>query len=153
MDKAACEMEITIPEVACSIVLPRGSTLPTPSLSQAPEPIYLPTPHLARAGDNVSLRYVVAGSPEPNACWRRHDSPSCLTPGSTNGRISVSTSDKSLHIREVRLSDSGEYSCLAENSIGSVEVTYTLIVRSKFFCYEGALFLSKFVVPLNQCFF
>ena len=64
-------------------------------------------------GSSVSLSCNAAGNPEPTISWTKDGSPI-----SNNSRIS-SPREKNLTITNVNRTDSGEYRCVASNSLGS----------------------------------
>ena len=64
-------------------------------------------------GINVSLSCNAAGNPEPTITWTKDGSPI-----SNNSRIS-SPQEKQLTITNVNRTDSGEYRCVAGNSLGN----------------------------------
>lgn len=58
----------------------------------------------------------VDGKPEPNVSWTRNAFPFVT---SDNARISTSDDQKTLTIANVWRTDSGEYRCVAKNSVGN----------------------------------
>ena len=85
----------------------------------------------------------VDGQPEPTISWTKDGSP-LNTSG--NSRISISDDKKQLNIINVRRTDSGEYRCVANNSLGNVSSTAsTLSVQCKnTFCLFGSKFFGVF---------
>ena len=85
-------------------------------------------------GDNVTLSCNVDGNPVPTISWTRDGSPV-----STSGRISISDDKKQLTITNVKRTDSGEYRCVANNSLGNATSNAaTLNVKCKYsilFCH------------------
>ena len=65
-------------------------------------------------GKNVTLSCNATGNPAPTLSWTRDGSPV-----DTSGRISFSDDEKQLTITNVSRTDSGEYRCLANNSLGN----------------------------------
>ena len=49
----------------------------------------------------------------------------------SNDRIQVSTTGQHLRIEDSRVSDSGTYTCRAENSLGTVEASAKLKVKAR----------------------
>ncbi|XP_078354372.1 roundabout homolog 1-like [Oculina patagonica] len=75
----------------------------------------------AGEGDNVTLSCNADGNPEPTISWTRNRSP-MSTPGSS--RITFSDNKKQLTITNVNRTDSGEYRCVANNSVGNIFLFY-----------------------------
>lgn len=67
----------------------------------------------------------VGGDPPPEILWRRHDGKMPI------GRARI-MANKSLHIDKVTIQDKGTYICDAENSVGAISASATLIVHCKF---------------------
>ena len=91
-------------------------------------------------GTDVTLSCNAVGQPEPTISWTKHGSP-LNTSG--NSRISLSGDKKQLTIRNVHRTDSGEYRCVANNSLGNVSSTAsTLSVQCKntFFLFGSNFF-------------
>ena len=65
-------------------------------------------------GENVTLSCNATGNPAPTVSWTKDGSPI-----SNNSRISLSGDNKQLTIRYVSRTDSGEYECVADNSLGN----------------------------------
>ena len=58
-----------------------------------------------------------SGNPSPKFSWTKNGSPINIT---DNARISLSAGNKQLNITSVNRVDSGEYRCVANNSVGAV---------------------------------
>ena len=58
-----------------------------------------------------------SGNPTPKFSWTKNGSPINTT---DNARISLSAGNKQLNITNVNRVDSGEYRCVANNSVGAV---------------------------------
>ena len=58
-----------------------------------------------------------SGNPTPQLSWTKSGSPLNTT---DNARISLSARNKQLNITNVNRVDSGEYRCVANNSVGAV---------------------------------
>ncbi|RVE42173.1 hypothetical protein evm_013174 [Chilo suppressalis] len=74
-------------------------------------------------GDRVQLECVSSGNPAPQITWQR-----------ASGRplpTSVETIDDLLIIEYAREEDSGEYRCIASNTLGSVDRTALVTVRAR----------------------
>ena len=67
-------------------------------------------------GDKVILFCNATGNPVPTISWTINGSPEDT---SNNSRISLSDDEKQLSITNVNRTDSGQYRCVAENSLGN----------------------------------
>ena len=67
-------------------------------------------------GENVTISCNADGNPVPTISWTRNGSP---LDTSNNSRISFSEGKKQLNITNVSRTDSGEYQCVASNSLGN----------------------------------
>ena len=74
----------------------------------------------AREGDDISLECEVGGDPRPTFTWTRED-----------GRLIKAAKESSLKIRRVMSSDEGVYQCRADNAVGSVAASLSLIVHGE----------------------
>ncbi|KAK6638440.1 hypothetical protein RUM44_008869 [Polyplax serrata] len=84
-----------------------------------------PTDAVVLAGNSVEFQCKVGGDPLPDVLWRR-------TAGSGNmplGRVHI-MEDRSLRLENVTPEDEGEYSCEADNAVGTVSASATLVVYS-----------------------
>ncbi|KAL9951090.1 hypothetical protein ACROYT_G043686 [Oculina patagonica] len=86
------------------------------SVQYLDQPKVTPYPLNAGEGDDVTLSCNADGNPEPTISWTRNGSP-MSTPG--NSRITFSDNKKQLTITNVNRTDSGEYRCVASNSLGN----------------------------------
>ena len=68
-------------------------------------------------GLNVAFSCNASGNPSPKFSWTKNGSPINIT---DNARISLSQDNKQLNITNVNRVDSGEYKCVANNSVGAV---------------------------------
>ena len=68
-------------------------------------------------GLNVAFSCNASGNPTPKFSWTKNGSPINTT---DNARISLSAGNKQLNITNVNRVDSGEYRCVANNSVGAV---------------------------------
>ncbi|KAJ8728639.1 hypothetical protein PYW07_006335 [Mythimna separata] len=76
-----------------------------------------------RIGSSTSIECtVVKGEPKPTITWQFMD-------GSSTKFISITGSDKELHISRVESKHAGRYKCVAQNSVGSDEHVTTLVVQ------------------------
>ena len=64
------------------------------------------------------------GKPSPTLSWTRNGSPITT---SDNSSISISEDSKQLTITNVRRTDSGEYQCVANNSLGNASSNAALL--------------------------
>lgn len=78
----------------------------------------------ALAGSSVVFSCRVEGDPPPDVMWRR------TAGGGPMPLARVHTlEDKSLKLESVSPEDEGEYSCLADNGVGTVTASATLTVH------------------------
>ena len=68
-----------------------------------------------KEGENATLLCNAMGNPVPNISWNKGGSPL-----SNNSRVNLSADNKHLTITNVKRVDSGEYRCVATNSLGYV---------------------------------
>ncbi|KAI1710055.1 fibronectin type III domain-containing protein [Ditylenchus destructor] len=88
-----------------------------------------PRNQLIEAGRDFILECLVNGNPKPRARWL-HES-STIDASSSGGRIEfVGAANSSLLIRSAQVSDSGVYTCRAENGDDSVDSSATISVKS-----------------------
>ncbi|XP_078054972.1 roundabout homolog 1 [Mustelus asterias] len=92
------------------------------SVLEKPTFVQGPIDTTVTAGETVKLSCEVHGDPMPRVHWRKEngDLPS--------GRYEVN-SDNTIMIHYAMLSDAGRYTCLAENLVGSIAASVSLIVR------------------------
>eukprot|EP00118_Oscarella_pearsei_P016938 m.165733 g.165733 ORF g.165733 m.165733 type:complete len:5158 (+) comp38902_c0_seq1:154-15627(+) len=83
-----------------------------------------PKDQVVIASDNAVLRCVVTAHPEATITWRK-DGFALVS----NLRVAVSSDGQKLRIDDARPTDSGEYSCLAENYVGVVSESAVLRVN------------------------
>ena len=70
----------------------------------------------------MTLSCNVDGQPEPTISWTKDGSAI-----SNNSRISLSDDNKQLNIAKVNVTDSGEYRCVATNSLGNATSNATTL--------------------------
>lgn len=80
--------------------------------------------YVARLGDTERLRCAVTGRPPPSITWIKNDQPL-----HQSERIRKLNKNKTIKIKGVRLEDQGNYTCIAENPLGKVNLTLQLHVR------------------------
>nr|CAD2157874.1 unnamed protein product [Meloidogyne enterolobii] len=68
------------------------------------------------------------GNPEPSVSWLRAGRPIGEETSSSNNNLIFSPRGDSLMLVKARRSDSGEYTCRLNNSVGEAEATFTLTV-------------------------
>ena len=73
-------------------------------------------------GEDMILNCTVSGSPDPVYSWSFPDS--CLScPNTSNNSVLIFTAED--------ITDSGEYTCVAENQHGNLSVIFHVTVTSK----------------------
>jgi len=98
----------------------------------------------------VTLSCNATGNPEPTISWNRDGSPV-----DTSGRINFSDDKKQLTITNVSRTDSGEYRCVASNSLGNatsnaatLDVQCKYLIKTEnlsyFSCKQSFVFLLSF---------
>ena len=75
-------------------------------------------------GEEVILNCIVSASPDPVYSWSLPDSCSSC-PNTSNDSVLIFTAED--------VTDSGEYTCVAENQYGDLSVTFTVTIISKLF--------------------
>ena len=85
-------------------------------VTDKPTIIVHPDAQTKTEGENVNLVCDATGNPPPRISWTRNGISVDL---SGNSRISFSADKKQLTITNVSRTDSGEYRCVANNSVGN----------------------------------
>ena len=113
-------------------------------ITDTPEITAHPLNETKTEGDNVTFTCDAIGNPVPLISWFRDGSP--IDTSDNSSRIIFSVDKKQLAITNVSRSDSGEYRCVAENSVGNeTSNVATLDVQCKYMC--GVSVISTVVVP------
>ncbi|XP_055687324.1 protein sax-3-like [Lutzomyia longipalpis] len=84
-----------------------------------------PTSQVVVEGSAVTFQCRVSGEPMPDVLWRRSASGGNMP----LDRVHI-LEDRSLRLERVTVNDEGEYSCEADNAVGSITATGTLTVHS-----------------------
>ena len=79
-----------------------------------PKITFQPQAKTKTEGDNLTLSCNTTGNPVVKLSWTRNG-----TAVNSSGRISFSSDNKQLTITNVSRTDSGEYRCVASNSLGN----------------------------------
>ncbi|XP_039299676.1 peroxidasin homolog, partial [Nilaparvata lugens] len=89
-------------------------------------PTFVTTPEnlTTKSGSLARLRCVAEGSPAPVITWFKDGN--TVTPAT---RFSILEGGSTLEIRDLKESDSGLYTCLAQNQVGSAEANADLRVK------------------------
>ncbi|XP_052863917.1 roundabout homolog 2-like [Anopheles cruzii] len=111
--------------VAKNIVGVRESTVAFLRVHVKPFLIRGPQNHTVVAGSSVVFQCRVGGDPLPDVLWRRSASGGNMP----LERVRV-LEDRSLRIEDVKIEDMGEYSCEADNAVGSITASGALMVHS-----------------------
>ena len=102
-------------------------------IAAAPQITKHPENAIIAEGSNVTLCCNASGDPVPTISWTK-DGSTLSTSG--NSRINFGGDNKTLTISNVNKADSGEYRCVAVNSLGDATSNpATLNVECKEFCY------------------
>lgn len=80
-------------------------------------------------GSSVRLNCRATGVPEPRVTWYKNSQPLSLSANRENGG---SERRYSLHLTNLVRNDSGEYTCVVSNPLGSIRWTYTVEVHERF---------------------
>lgn len=99
------------------------------------DPSYLLTP-----GDSARLQCKIKGSPEIQVTWFKNNKE--IRESNTH-RMSFVNSVAVLDILEMKVDDSGSYSCEAVNEVGSDSCTTEVVVKGLFFLLLPVTFLRK----------
>uniref|UniRef100_A0A671LZ12 non-specific serine/threonine protein kinase n=1 Tax=Sinocyclocheilus anshuiensis TaxID=1608454 RepID=A0A671LZ12_9TELE len=86
-------------------------------------------------GDSVTLRCKICGQPKASVCWRGPDQ-STLSNGGRYTLTHSETGEVILRISPAILDDSGTYTCIASNDVGSVTSTAYLRVLGQLSLFE-----------------
>lgn len=78
------------------------------------------------AGSNVMLPCLVKGNPPANVTWLKNDQP----PTRLLGKKVIYKAHK-LSLNDVMVSDAGNYTCMAVNSLGNISYTYTVEIKER----------------------
>ena len=141
---------------SCNVVTENGyrhNTIILNISQQSPEIRRKPRPKSARSNQDIQFRCLISGYPEPSIRWL-HNGSAIIPEKDGNTRFkttsfvsSTSLISASLKIKNVKKSDEGEYTCLAQNKKGkdrgkkivanftkSTEYFTVLYIRSSSFC-------------------
>ena len=99
------------------------------------------------AGGNLIIPVTISGLPKPTVSWFHDDK--ALSPGNGTTIESTDTSSK-LTVKEISSNQSGTYSVKAENTAGSAQAHFTVILKGKIFALglliTIALLMCSFVL-------
>ncbi|CRK93235.1 CLUMA_CG006779, isoform A [Clunio marinus] len=112
--------------VAKNIVGERDSSVAYLKVHVKPFLIRGPQNQTAVTGSSVVFQCRVGGEPLPDVLWRRTASGGNMP----LGRVHI-LEDRSLKIDNITMDDIGEYSCEADNAVGTIVASGTLLVHCK----------------------
>ncbi|KAL4706412.1 hypothetical protein ACJJTC_010895, partial [Scirpophaga incertulas] len=100
----------------------------------------------ARGGGSVTLSCPVGGSPVPHILWLRYP----FGEIENMSRVSLSKDNFTLTINDTEVSDSGNYSCVMTNKVGTTEVIFDVSVETtpSIAGNVGSDIVESHVVPL-----
>ncbi|XP_054274117.1 peroxidasin-like isoform X2 [Macrosteles quadrilineatus] len=104
--------------------LGRVSSVAQLRVNVQPHFVTMPENQTVRSGSKAQLRCEADGSPEPVITWFK-DGRSVVP----QGRVSITSEGTLLTVEHAKESDSGLYTCLAQNQVGSAEASGELRVR------------------------
>jgi roundabout axon guidance receptor 2 len=113
--------------------------------SERPYFLKPPQDQVVLAGAAVEFSCRVGGDPLPDVLWKRTGGNMPL------GRVHV-LEDRSLRLEHVSPDDAGEYSCEADNAVGSISAAANLTVHCKYshIIYCKMLTKEKATIPLVE---
>lgn len=116
-----------------------------PSFVKKVDPSYLLTP-----GDSARLQCKIKGSPEIQVTWFKNNKE---IHESNTHRMSFVNSVAVLDILEMKVDDTGTYSCEAVNEVGSDSCTTEVVVKGLSFLLLPVTFLRKTILFFSFFFF
>ncbi|NXV77947.1 HMCN2 protein, partial [Atlantisia rogersi] len=111
-----------------------AAKLVTLALQSAPVVVVTPQAAMVRAGQAVLLHCTVSGEPTPSVEWHRDGEP---LPEGPRARV---LPNATLLLPAVSRHDSGSYSCLARNTLGSAVARASVAVQGEPRRVQGSLF-------------
>lgn len=96
----------------------------------------------AKVGEVKRLRCGVTGQPPPAITWSKDGKPLQLSE-----RVRNLSSNRTIKIKQVRLGDQGNYTCIAENALGKLNLTLNLHVRQGTYDNENRINLNEKETP------
>lgn len=104
----------------------------------APEFYFTPNSTIvANQNTSLTLRCIASGAPTPSVHWERVDGEIQAPANNINVESWISNGTEfvssSLELSSLQSSDGGRYSCVANNSIGSIYHSVMLIIEGKLF--------------------
>jgi len=112
-------------------------------ITDKPEITTHPLNETKTEGDNVTFTCDVIGNPVPTISWTRDGSP--VETSGNSSRIGISVDKKELTITNVSRTDSGEFRCVAENSVGNeTSNAAKLDVQRKYMCGVCVISTAEF---------
>ncbi|EAA13958.5 AGAP010245-PA, partial [Anopheles gambiae str. PEST] len=120
------------------------SALEYPKITEHPLDVIVPR------HEPATLNCKAEGIPTPIITWFKDGEPIKAEPGSH--KILLPAGDRSLRIDDIAIEDMGEYSCEADNAVGSITASGTLVVHCKSRHVQASLIHSTTIKVLSVSF-
>ncbi|XP_051933639.1 roundabout homolog 2 isoform X2 [Hippocampus zosterae] len=112
--------------VGTNMVGERDSETAQVTVFERPTFLRRPINQVVLEDETVEFRCQVTGDPQPNVRWRKDD----VDVPRGRYEIKYDKDDYVLRVKRASVSDEGTFSCVAENRVGKLEASATLVVRA-----------------------
>ncbi|XP_019721089.1 roundabout homolog 2 [Hippocampus comes] len=127
--------------VGTNMVGERDSETAQVTVFERPTFLRRPINQVVLEDETVEFRCQVTGDPQPNVRWRKDD----VDVPRGRYEIKYDKDDYVLRVKRASVNDEGTFSCVAENRVGKLEASATLVVR------DGRVAAPQFVIrPRDQ---